>query len=172
MRLSGPLSLTLSPKGRGKSAAPPLTRCLPTHAQLRPSVTHPLPIGERAGERGSCALRQTEIQTMEARALRQALHDAERLLWHGLRARRLAGLKFRRQVPLGPHVAGFYCAAARLVVEVEPNPLPDGRILPLPFHHWLATADLHLLLLRAPDVLCRPGAALRTIHETARNRMP
>jgi hypothetical protein len=29
------------------------------------------------------------------------------------------GLKFRRQVPLGPYVVDFACYAARLVVEVD-----------------------------------------------------
>jgi very-short-patch-repair endonuclease len=36
-----------------------------------------------------------------------------------LRAHRLGGLKFRRQHPLGPFVADFYCAEHRLIVEVD-----------------------------------------------------
>jgi very-short-patch-repair endonuclease len=31
----------------------------------------------------------------------------------------LKGLKFRRQHPLGPFIADFYCAARRLVVEID-----------------------------------------------------
>jgi very-short-patch-repair endonuclease len=42
----------------------------------------------------------------------------EVLLWERLRGRR-NGLSFRRQHPIGPYVADFYCAAARLVVEVD-----------------------------------------------------
>jgi very-short-patch-repair endonuclease len=45
--------------------------------------------------------------------------DAERRLWYHLRARRLSGLKFRRQHPIPPNVADFYCEAAKLVVEVD-----------------------------------------------------
>jgi very-short-patch-repair endonuclease len=44
---------------------------------------------------------------------------AERWLWQALRADRLGGLRFRRQHPLGPFVVDFYCAAHRLVVEVD-----------------------------------------------------
>jgi very-short-patch-repair endonuclease len=44
---------------------------------------------------------------------------AERRLWHGLRKHQLAGLKFRRQMPLDPYIVDFYCASARLVVEVD-----------------------------------------------------
>jgi len=43
----------------------------------------------------------------------------ETVLWERLRGRRLDGLKFRRQHPLGPFIADFYCAAQRLVVELD-----------------------------------------------------
>jgi very-short-patch-repair endonuclease len=40
-------------------------------------------------------------------------------LWEHLRARRLAGWKFRRQHPLGRYIADFYCAEGALVVELD-----------------------------------------------------
>lgn len=43
----------------------------------------------------------------------------ERLLWSRLRNRRLADLKFRRQVPVGPFVVDFLCESARLAVELD-----------------------------------------------------
>ena len=54
-----------------------------------------------------------------ARELRRNSTDAERLLWRHLRDRRLAGLKFRRQQPLGPFFADFVCLEAHLIVEVD-----------------------------------------------------
>ena len=36
-----------------------------------------------------------------------------------LRDRRLMGLKFRRQFPIGPYVADFYCHSLRLVLELD-----------------------------------------------------
>ena len=44
--------------------------------------------------------------------------DAEMRLWSKLRRVRL-GARFRRQQPIGPYIVDFYCAAARLVVEVD-----------------------------------------------------
>ena len=44
---------------------------------------------------------------------------AEELLWQRLRNRQLHGLKFRRQCPIGPYIADFYCAQYRLVVEID-----------------------------------------------------
>jgi very-short-patch-repair endonuclease len=44
---------------------------------------------------------------------------AEAALWEHLRSRRLDGAKFRAQHPLGRFIFDFYCARARLVVEVD-----------------------------------------------------
>ena len=54
-----------------------------------------------------------------ARELRQEMTPAEKLLWSRLRNKQLNGLKFRRQHPLGPFIADFYCAARRLVMEID-----------------------------------------------------
>jgi adenine-specific DNA-methyltransferase len=54
-----------------------------------------------------------------AREMRRAPTDAERILWSMLRARKLGGLRFRRQQPIGPFIADFYCSAAKLVIELD-----------------------------------------------------
>ena len=54
-----------------------------------------------------------------ARLLRQSPTRGEALLWEALRGRRLQGFKFRRQHPLGRLVVDFYCAEARLAVEID-----------------------------------------------------
>jgi very-short-patch-repair endonuclease len=54
-----------------------------------------------------------------ARALRHNATDAERIIWLLLRDRRLGGLKFRRQVPIGPFVVDFASVEHRLVVELD-----------------------------------------------------
>jgi very-short-patch-repair endonuclease len=43
----------------------------------------------------------------------------ERALWTLLRSRRLEGLKFRRQVPIGRYVVDFLCLRHRLIVETD-----------------------------------------------------
>ena len=40
-------------------------------------------------------------------------------LWSRLKNRQLAGLKFRRQAPLGQYVVDFYCPDKRLVIEID-----------------------------------------------------
>ena len=57
--------------------------------------------------------------TERSRELRKSMTEAERLLWWGLRKRQLDGVRFRRQHPIGPHVADFICLERTLVVEVD-----------------------------------------------------
>jgi very-short-patch-repair endonuclease len=58
-------------------------------------------------------------QRQNARNLRRAMTDVERKLWEALRANRLAGVDFRRQMPIGPYIVDFVCHAARLVIELD-----------------------------------------------------
>ena len=65
-----------------------------------------------------------------ARELRKQATPAEKVLWEQLRNRRLKGIKFRRQHPLGTYIVEFFCPAQRLVVEI------DGEI-----HRYQADQD-------------------------------
>lgn len=63
--------------------------------------------------------RHQRVAYCRARSLRRPLTPAEAVLWKHLRGRRLGGSKFRRQQPIGPYIADFFCPAARLVVELD-----------------------------------------------------
>jgi very-short-patch-repair endonuclease len=54
-----------------------------------------------------------------ARALRRALSPPEVLLWSRLRERAPGKPVFRRQHLIGPYVLDFYCAKARLAIELD-----------------------------------------------------
>jgi very-short-patch-repair endonuclease len=54
-----------------------------------------------------------------AKDLRKDMTPAEKILWQRLAERQPGGFKFRRQHPLGRFIADFYCAEARLVVEID-----------------------------------------------------
>lgn len=45
--------------------------------------------------------------------------DNERRLWSILRRKNLSGFRFRRQHPIGPYIVDFFCASAKLVVELD-----------------------------------------------------
>jgi very-short-patch-repair endonuclease len=54
-----------------------------------------------------------------ARKLRKESTDAERVLWKYLRAHRMAGFKFKRQVLIEPYIVDFACLEARLIIEAD-----------------------------------------------------
>lgn len=54
-----------------------------------------------------------------AREFRKEPTEGEKILWGVLRGKKLDGIKFRRQQPIGYFVVDFYASAFRLVVEVD-----------------------------------------------------
>ena len=54
-----------------------------------------------------------------AKQLRRSLTPAEARLWYHLRAKRFAGVKFRRQTVIGPFIADFTCRASMMVLEID-----------------------------------------------------
>ena len=62
---------------------------------------------------------QTNTANDRARSLRKGETVAEQKLWAALRNRGLGGLKFVRQLPIGPYFADFACRQMKLVVEVD-----------------------------------------------------
>ena len=54
-----------------------------------------------------------------ARNLRRNQTEEEKGLWRSLRGRRFAGFKFRRQYTFGEYILDFYCADAKLAIELD-----------------------------------------------------
>lgn len=54
-----------------------------------------------------------------ARSLRKGMTEAEDALWRCLRNRKCQGIKFRRQVPIGPYIVDFLCVSAKLIIELD-----------------------------------------------------
>ncbi len=61
----------------------------------------------------------TPEQRERARRLRRQDTGCEQRLWAQLRGRRLNGMKFVRQLPVGIYVADFACRERALIVEVD-----------------------------------------------------
>jgi very-short-patch-repair endonuclease len=59
-----------------------------------------------------------------AREMRKQPTRAEDILWQRLRRHQLRGMKFRRQHLVGRYIVDFYCAEAKLVIEVD-GPVHD-----------------------------------------------
>ena len=54
-----------------------------------------------------------------ARKMRKTMTEAELKLWNELRAHRLLGLSFRRQMPIAGYIVDFACPSQKIIVEVD-----------------------------------------------------
>ena len=57
--------------------------------------------------------------TARSRELRLNATPAERALWVQLSARKIAGVRFNRQFPIGPFICDFVSRSAKLIIEVD-----------------------------------------------------
>ena len=110
-------------------------------------------------------MRQTTRATVvKARKLRREMTPPEAMLWRILRDRP-EGLKFRRQHPVGPYVADFYCPSRKLIIEVDgiahamgDTPQRDARR-----DEWLRQHGYRVVRIPAVEVLGDAEAVLNHI---------
>jgi len=109
-----------------------------------------------------------------ARTLRKTMSNAERRLWHALRARQLDGVRFRRQHPIGRYIVDFVCLERRLVVEVdgaqhaETNQIAhDARR-----DRWLEAEGYRVMRVPTAEVRGNIAGVLDTIWGTLQERPP
>ncbi len=93
-----PLAQRGEPKGGGRNPAG--TRC------------------SKANQDGVAYRNRQPDRIARARQMRREMGEAEKRLWTRLRRNQI-GFHFRRQAPVGPYFLDFYCAKARLCIEVD-----------------------------------------------------
>jgi len=88
-------------------------------------------------------------------------------LWNAIRRGQLDGLKFRRQHPIGPYVLDFFCAAARLDVEVDglAHCTEDRLEKDAARDRWLARHGIMTLRIPASWVLDSVDSAVAAIRQ-------
>lgn len=91
----------------------------------------------------------------KARSLRNYATRAETLLWYELRDLKSEGMKFRRQSPIGPYIADFFCPAARLVVEIDgdAHETEAGKRHHVNRNAYLRSLGYTVLRIGEPDVI-------------------
>ncbi|WP_419252154.1 endonuclease domain-containing protein [Caulobacter sp. ErkDOM-YI] len=112
-------------------------------------------------------MRASLERRLTAQRFRGELTLPEVLLWLNLKGRRLNGLHFRRQHPIGPYILDFYCDERRLAVEVdgEQHALGDHPERDVVRDLWLAERGIATLRITARDVLASPDGAALSILE-------
>jgi very-short-patch-repair endonuclease len=114
----------------------------------------------------------SESHIARSKQLRQEATPAEDVLWQALRNRRLADLKFRRQVALGPYFLDFVCSEKRLIVEVDGDVHDEQIDYDAARTEHLEQYGYRVLRFRNDEVLDDLDTVLDTIRDTALTPSP
>ena len=97
--------------------------------------------------------------------------EAEKRIWFRLRAHRLNGASFRRQMPIGTYIVDFVCFDARLIVEIDGGQHADSQ-RDQARDAWLASQNFTVLRFWNNDVLTNTDGAIEQILEALRVSSP
>lgn len=131
----------------------------------------PSPLAGEGAERHRREAGEGTPRKTTARSLRARMTDAERKLWFALKDRRFQGLKFRRQVPVGPYIADSLCFDLRLVVEVDGGQHAES-LRDADRDRWFADNGFRPLRFWNNDVLSNLEGVLTVISEGATTPHP
>ena len=102
-----------------------------------------------------------------ATTLRRHATDAEVVLWQRLRRRQILGLRFRRQVPIGPYIADFACLESKIIIEIDGSQHLNSehdRVR----DRFLRECGFRLLRYWSHDVLRETDAVMEAIYKAVK----
>ena len=109
--------------------------------------------------------------TAHAQHLRRNMTKEERRLWYEYL--RSYPHQFRRQVTCGSYILDFYCAAAKLAIELDGSQhyRPAGQLQNLERTAWLQEQGILVLRFSNLDVLQNLPGVCQSIDMTVKNRV-
>jgi very-short-patch-repair endonuclease len=112
-------------------------------------------------------------QLNRAKQLRRAMTRAETLLWRYLKANRIDGLGFRRQVPIRNYIADFVCFSAGLIVELdgESHDFEERQKADQTRDAFFAAEGFQVLRFTNEQVMSNLEGVIEVIRQTAASRM-
>jgi len=114
-----------------------------------------------------------KLQRGRAKQLRQTMTRAETLLWRYLKAHRIDGLGFRRQVPFRNYIADFACLSAKLIIELdgESHDFPERQRADRNRDDFFESEGFAILRFTNDQVLSNLEGDVEVIRQTASARM-
>jgi len=111
----------------------------------------------------------SQLARSRAKELRRTLTDAEVRLWYRLRRPFIVGVRFRRQVPIGPYIADFACLRPGIVIELDGGQHADAVTYDATPSAWLANAGFRVLRFWNHEVLARTDDVMDAIWLAVRD---
>ena len=106
-----------------------------------------------------------------ARNLRKNSTLSEVLLWNELKGKKLMGIDFHRQKPIGNYIADFFSPEMRLVIEIDGITHAYKQKSDRERQDYLESIPLTVLRFQDSDVKKNMNAVLETIKEWMKENM-
>ena len=110
------------------------------------------------------------LPTIRSRELRNNATAAERYLWQFIRNRQLHGIRFNRQVPIGPFICDFVARTQKLIIELDGGQHAVRTVEDERRTAFLASRGYRVLRFWNNDVLENGDGVLRVIEEALNDR--
>lgn len=101
-----------------------------------------------------------------------AYSPVERKLWSVLRAKKLKGLKFRRQHGIGPYIVDFYCHELKLIIEVDGSSHDETEQYDSNREEFLMAQGFNILRFTNKDVLHNLAGVIEKIEIVSEETSP
>jgi very-short-patch-repair endonuclease len=98
--------------------------------------------------------------------------EPEKRLWRALRNRQISGTKFRNQVWLGSFLVDFYCAEAKLAIEVDGETHAHQRAYDARRTAWLEGEGFRLIRFTNQEVMTNLDGVTDTIRAALTLTLP
>ncbi len=103
-----------------------------------------------------------------AQELRQTETEAEQIIWSWLRTKKLNGVKFRRQEPVGKYIVDFVSFEKKLIIEIDggQHSLEDNRINDKARTEWLKSQGFRVIRFWNNEVSANLDGVITRIKES------
>jgi len=103
-----------------------------------------------------------------AQELRHAETEAEQIIWSWLRTKKLNGVKFRRQEPIGKYIVDFVSFEKKLIIEIDggQHSLEENRINDTVRTEWLQSQGFRLIRFWNNEVSSNLDGVITRIKES------
>jgi very-short-patch-repair endonuclease len=108
--------------------------------------------------------------TLRSRELRNNPTPAECRLWQHIRNRQLSGIRFNREVPIGPFICDFAARTAKLIIELDGGQHAVRTAEDERRTRFLASRGYRVLRFWNSDVLENVEGVLQVIEEVLNDR--
>jgi very-short-patch-repair endonuclease len=115
-------------------------------------------------------MKRDPILKARSRQLRRDSTPAEARLWKELRNRRFAGIKFRRQHPIGLFIADIYCPDATLIIELDGESHLGHEQADRSRREWLESRGMKVLRFWNGDVYDNLDDVMECIFQECQRR--